>query len=74
MAIPRYVPVEGNPNLVRDMKSKAIINTNAEALQAYKKARAHRQRLDSMMDEFEEMKSDLSDIKNLLKALVEKGA
>ena len=36
---PKYYKVIGNPHLVRDMDSNAILSTNIDALTAYKKQR-----------------------------------
>lgn len=70
--MPDYIKVEGQPNLVRDKKSKAILNVNVEALAVYRKEREKRMRINKMVDEFEDMKSDLGEIKNLLKILIDK--
>jgi len=67
---PRYYPVEGEPSLVRDMQSGAILNTNVEAFNAYKKRRSHEQKVRDMVNEFETVKTDLSEIKNLLKLIL----
>lgn len=55
--------VENHPDLVRDMNSKAILNTNYIALQEYKKKK-------QMADELETLKSDVSEMKELLKSVM----
>lgn len=55
--------VENHPDLVRDMNSKAILNTNYIALQEYKKKK-------QMTDELETLKSDVSEMKELLKSVM----
>jgi len=67
-----YLKVQDNPNIVRDPDTKAILSINVEGEQAYKKQREEKRRLRNMMAEFETVKSDLADIKNLLQALLTK--
>jgi hypothetical protein len=68
----KYIPVLDNPTLVRDSQSKAILNTNVEGLKVHKQQREERMRVKRMLDEFDSVKSDLSEIKNLLKELLTK--
>lgn len=53
-----------NPNLERDIHSKALLNSDSKALEAYKKQkkaqRTHEQRLNKLEE-------DLAEIKALLK-------
>lgn len=58
-------PIEDDENLVRDMNNKAILNTNMTALQAYRKRRDR----DKEMDQ---LKTDVDEIKSLLKQLLNK--
>ena len=71
-----YKKVEGHPDLVRDTKSHAIINTNVNAYEKAKKraASAQRQR-DEIRDttrDINMLKSEMHEIKDLLKELVGK--
>ena len=66
----RYLKVEGSEELVRDTSSSAILNTDNEALKAYKARRAKEAALDQVVREHAEMKSDIHEIKNLLKELL----
>ena len=71
-----YKKVEGHPDLVRDTKSHAIINTNVNAYEKAKKraASAQRQR-DEIRDttrDINSLKSEMHEIKGLLKELVGK--
>jgi hypothetical protein len=68
----RYLKVEGEPDLVRDTKSKAILNINVQALENYKKSRETRLKTNKMLVEFEQLKNDVSEIKNLLIELTKK--
>ncbi len=70
------VPVKDHSNLYRDSSSKAIVNTDTTGYQAYVSNRdkllSEKQRIDNVETKVEEIKSDLSDIKNLLTQLVDK--
>ena len=69
-----YIPVEGHPDLVRDSNSQAIINRNVNAYeQARKRAAAAQAQRDEIRDttrEINHLKSEMHEIKNLLKELV----
>lgn len=68
--------VEGSQNLFRDPNTNAILNTDlpgiekARALKAERKKRALE--FERVKEDVQEMKEDMSDIKSLLKQLVEK--
>jgi len=71
-----YKQVEGHPDLIRDTKSHAIINTNVTAFeQARKRASAAQRQRDEIRDstrDINNLKSEMHEIKNLLKELVDK--
>jgi len=71
-----YLQVEGNDSLVREISSNAIINRNSNAYDLAKKRAldAQRQR-DEMRDatrEINTLKSEMHEIKNLLRGLESK--
>ena len=66
----RYLKVKGSKELVRDTSSSAILNTDNEALNAYKARRAKEAAIDQVVREHADMKSDIEEIKNLLKELL----
>jgi hypothetical protein len=72
----RYVPVEGHPHLVRDMKSHAILNTNSVAIRQAKERKKQRllkeeqERRDR--DRLDSLEKDLSEIKEALNILIQK--
>jgi hypothetical protein len=70
------VPVQDHNNLYRDSSSRAIVNTDTTGYQAYVSNRdkllSDKQRIDQLESKVEEIKDDLSDIKNLLIQLVDK--
>ena len=69
-----YIPVEGHSDLVRDSTSHAIINRNVNAYeQARKRAADAQKQRDEIRDttrEINHLKTEMHEIKNLLKELV----
>jgi hypothetical protein len=66
---PNYIPVEGNPGLVRDATTGAIINIDKSKAA---KARKAREQVLKEKQEIQELKSDVAEIKSLLKQLLER--
>ena len=70
------IPVKDHRNLYRDGSSTAIVNTDSVGYQAYvanrEKLLTDKQRIDNLESRVEEIKGDLTDIKNLLVQLVDK--
>jgi hypothetical protein len=66
---PNYIPVEGNPGLVRDSATGAIINIDKSKAN---KARKAREAILKEKEEIQELKSDVAEIKSLLKQLLER--
>ena len=66
----RYLKVKGSEELVRDTSSSAILNTDNDALNAYKALRAKEAAIEQVVREHADMKSDIEEIKNLLKELL----
>ena len=69
-----YTQVEGHPDLVRENASHAIINRNTSAYeQARKRAAAAQRQRDEIRDttrEINHLKSEMHEIKGLLKKLL----
>ena len=72
MKLPKYIQVEGNPSLVRDTESQAILNTNKDAYEAYKKRREDERRIRNGINEIENIKNEISEIKEMLKLILNK--
>jgi hypothetical protein len=74
--VAEYVKVAGHDGLVRDMSNKAIVNSNQADFQRYinqRNAQTERQaQIDRHETDIRELKSDLSEIKGLLLALLNK--
>jgi len=64
-----YHKVDGNSNLVRDTNSGAILNINRSEFEKAKQVRAQRFKKEQ---EFVELKDEVSEIKLMLKQLLEK--
>jgi len=71
-----YKQVEGHSDLIKDMHSKAVINTNRSAyLAAVQRKKNFEAQKDSLRDATREiniLKSEMHEIKTLLVKLVEK--
>jgi hypothetical protein len=69
-----YIPVEGHIDLVRDNNSHAIINRNTGAYEKAKRraaaAQAQRDEIRDTTREINHLKSEMHEIKNLLRELV----
>lgn len=61
--IPKIAKIENHPDLVKDMESKAVLNTNYAALLEHKK----KQR---MVEDIDNLKKDMGEIKDSLKTLL----
>ena len=68
--------VEGEPDLVKEPKSKGIINTNKNAYQRYKEHQKSKiselAEKEQMKKEINILKDDMKDIKSMLTQLLEK--
>ncbi len=62
--------VKGNSDLVRHKNSNAILNMNVKDLNKYREDRDEKMKLKRLVDESEQMKSDIDEIKNLLRQLL----
>ena len=66
--------IEGHPDLVKNMKTGAVINTNYDAYAAAKKsaAQAQRDEIRNTTREINNIKCEMHEIKSLLTQLVSK--
>jgi len=68
----KTLKVEDNPDLVRDLSSQAIINTNSNAYEA-RLAQIEKIKLDEQQSaDIEGLKEDMKEIKKLLKNIASK--
>lgn len=69
----RFLKVKDRENLVKDMSTGAILNTDPSAILRHEKRLREMDKEKHREDEINSLKSDISEIKALLKALLEKG-
>lgn len=72
----QYLKVQGHDNLVRDMSSKAVINTSMVEYEEYMQRRREKEQEKELIakqaEEINNLKSDISEIKQLLHELLMK--
>lgn len=70
----KYAPVEGYPNLVRDLVSNAILNTDIQSSNSYtykkNKRIEEKKNMESLSNDVENLKNDINEIKTLLRKLL----
>lgn len=70
----KKIPVNDKRSLSRDERSNAIINTDREAYNSYKRLRERKLKemkdFDSIKNDIDNMKSEINEIKSLLRKLV----
>lgn len=64
-----YIKVEGHSSLVRDIDTGAILNINKDEINAARKRKLERRQKEK---EFEDLKNEVGDIKNMLTKIIEK--
>ena len=67
-----YLKVKDRPDLIRDINSKAILNKDLNALNKYKEERDFKLKLANVVEEHNDLKKDVSEIKDLLNKLLER--
>ena len=71
----KRLKVDGNPNLVRDTRSGAIININKKEIDRARRLKAERKKKEESFENLQvdvnDLKNDVSDIKRLLETLIE---
>ena len=68
----KYAKVKENPELIRDMDSKAVLNTNLNALRAYKKKREKQQEIQSAVEDINNLRQEVNELKTLMQRLLDK--
>ena len=64
-----FVKVDGHNGLVRDTSTGAILNINKDEITAARKRKLERRKKEQ---EFEDLKNEVGDIKNMLTKIIEK--
>jgi hypothetical protein len=68
----KVAKVKENPDLVRDMENQAILNTNVDALLAYKKRRQKEREISDSLTDINTMKQDINELKTLMQRILDK--
>lgn len=67
------IPVEGERNLARDIKTNAIINTNEQEYNAYivrkNSTMKEKSKIETLENQINEVKDDINEIKSLLRKM-----
>tara|TARA_B100001063_G_C16570570_1_gene455628 strand:+ start:60 stop:266 length:207 start_codon:yes stop_codon:yes gene_type:complete len=64
-----YIKVEGHDNLVRDRETGAIVNNDSSSYKAYMRQKQVKL---SEKNEIEKLKTEVGEIKDMLKVIIEK--
>lgn len=67
-----YIKVQDHKNLLRQKGSKGVINCDTEELNKYKLEREYKMKIARVVKEHDEMKTDLNEIKDMLRTLLGK--
>jgi hypothetical protein len=67
-----YAKVKEHKNLVREMYSKAILNTDEQALLQHRKNKSVLKNIMENNKKIEKLESDIGDIKSMLQSIIEK--
>lgn len=69
----RYAKVEGHTNIIRDLKTNAIINTDTQGLQNYISSKNKRindkKIMDDLIDDVKNLKESIEEIKFLIRSI-----
>ncbi len=69
-----YIKVKDKENLIRDINSNGIVNTDLEAyekyVENYKNKLAESKKIETIQTEVNQIKSDLEEIKNMMKIML----
>jgi hypothetical protein len=72
--IQRLAKVEGHESLVRDLSSHAIVDTNDDGYEAYRRSRENAKKqsilIKNQKEEIDCLKSDIQEIKQMLNLLI----
>lgn len=65
--------VEDRPDLIRDSRSKAIININRSAMQEHMSKQQMKENIQNLNQEMASLKDDFKEIKALLREIASRG-
>jgi hypothetical protein len=64
--------VKDYPDLAKDPNTKAVVNIDNSGLSAYRKQREKQRVLDQTIDDINNMKQDINDLKTLMQRILDK--
>jgi hypothetical protein len=65
-----YLKIEDAPDLVKDTRSGAILNTNVRALEAYRKKREKSDKVDKLETKIVSLEQTINELKSLVIAVL----
>jgi hypothetical protein len=65
-----YLKIEDTPDLVKDTRSGAILNTNVQALEAYRKRREKLSKVDTLENKVASLENTINELKSLVIAVL----
>jgi len=65
-----YLKIEDAPDLVKDTRSGAILNTNVRALEAYRKKREKSDKVDKLETRVVSLEQTINELKSLVIAVL----
>ena len=69
----KYIPIKDERDLVKDPRSKAVLNTNVEALRAYKRRKqifAKIEKIDQLESKVKSVENKIDEVLTTLKKLL----
>jgi hypothetical protein len=68
----RHLKVLDHKNLIKDIGSKAVLCSDSKGLDKYRQEREKQLKLEKVIKDTDQLRSDMSEVKNLLRKLLEK--
>ena len=69
---PEFYKVRDHDHLIKNSDSKAVLSVNTRGLDKYREERERLLKLSSVLDRTDKLEDDVTEIKNMLKQLLEK--
>ena len=70
--MPEYYKIKDRKDLIKNMNSKAVLTVDSRGLDKYREERERLLKLSSVLDRTDRLEDDVTEIKNMLKQLLEK--
>lgn len=72
----KQIKVDGHPDLVRDVRSGAVVNKNQQEytqyIESYRKRQKQNDKVNNIEEELTNLRSEIDEIKDLLRQLISK--